>query len=117
MILLLHLPIRGRTAAHRREYAAVMAQAEDILKDSRIRFVLLHLPVPHPPGIFNRKLCTLSDHGTYLDNLVLADQTLGDSPAQHSPVHAGGEQHNSHRLFRPLLAHLHVAAYRGLVTG
>ena len=76
--LLLHLPIRGRTAAHRREYAAVMAQAEDILKDSRIRFVLLHLPVPHPPGIFNRKLCTLSDHGTYLDNLVLADQTLGE---------------------------------------
>jgi hypothetical protein len=78
MDVLLHLPIRSRTAAHRSEYAAVMAQAEDILKDSRIRFVLLHLPVPHPPGIFNRKLYTWSDRGTYLDNLVLADQSLGE---------------------------------------
>jgi hypothetical protein len=76
--VLLHLPIRGLTELHRSDYTAVMARAKDILNDSRIRFLFVHLPVPHPPGIFNRKLNMLSDQGTYLDNLVLADQSLGD---------------------------------------
>jgi hypothetical protein len=76
--LLLHHSIRGGTVAHRSDYIAVMAQAKDILKDSRIRFVFVHLPVPHPPGIFNRKLPALSDHGTYLDNLAVADRSLGE---------------------------------------
>jgi membrane-anchored protein YejM (alkaline phosphatase superfamily) len=76
--VLLHLPIRGLTDLHRSDYTAVMARAKDILNDSRIRFVFVHLPVPHPPGIFNRKLYMLSDQGTYIDNLVLADQSLGD---------------------------------------
>jgi membrane-anchored protein YejM (alkaline phosphatase superfamily) len=67
-----------RTERHRSDYTGVMAQAEDILRDSRIRFVFLHLPVPHPPGIFDRRLHKLSDRGTYLDNLALADQTLGE---------------------------------------
>jgi hypothetical protein len=76
--VLLHLRIRGLTDLHRSDYTALMARAKDILNDSRIRFVFVHLPVPHPPGIFNRKLYMLSDQGTYLDNLVLADQSLGD---------------------------------------
>jgi hypothetical protein len=64
--VLLHRPISCGTDPHRSDYTAVMAQAEDILNDSRIRFVFVHLPVPHPPGIFNRRLHTLSDHGNYL---------------------------------------------------
>jgi hypothetical protein len=75
---LLHRPAPVRTERHRSDYTGVMAQAEDILRDSRIRFVFLHLPVPHPPGIFDRRLHKLSDRGTYLDNLALADQTLGE---------------------------------------
>jgi hypothetical protein len=76
--VLRHLLIGSLTGSHRTDYTAVMAHAKDILNDSRIRFVFVHLPVPHPPGIFNRRLHTLSDQGTYLDNLVLADQSLGD---------------------------------------
>ena len=74
---LLHLPVHSSTDLHRSDYTAVMSQAKDILNDSRIRFAFVHLPVPHPPGVFNRRLHTLSDQGTYLDNLVLADQSLG----------------------------------------
>jgi Sulfatase len=76
--VLLHRPISIPTDPHRSDYTAVMEQAEDILNDSRIRFVFVHLPVPHPPGIFNRRLHTFSDHGNYLDNLALADQSLGE---------------------------------------
>jgi len=55
----------------------VMKQAEDLLRDQRIRFVFLHLPIPHPPGIYDRTTHRISSHGDYLDNLVLADDTLG----------------------------------------
>lgn len=62
---------------HRRDYEGVMKNAEDLLRDERIRFVFLHMPVPHPPGIYDRTRHQLSSRGNYLDNLVLADDTLG----------------------------------------
>jgi hypothetical protein len=64
-------------ASHRRDYEDVMKNAEDLLRDQRVRFVFLHLPVPHPPGVYDRARHQLSSHGDYLDNLVLADDTLG----------------------------------------
>jgi hypothetical protein len=64
-------------SAHRRDYEDVMARSKSLLRDRRIRFVLLHMPVPHPPGIYDRTTHQLSDHGDYLDNLVLADDSLG----------------------------------------
>jgi hypothetical protein len=64
-------------STHRRDYVDVMKHAEDLLRDQRIRFAFLHLPVPHPPGIFDRTTHQMSSHGSYLDNLVLADDTLG----------------------------------------
>jgi hypothetical protein len=63
--------------SHRDDYTSLMTHAQDLLNDSRIRFVFVHLPVPHPPGIYARRSHTLADNGTYLDNLVLADQSLG----------------------------------------
>jgi hypothetical protein len=68
---------KADNSAHRRDYEEVMKNAEDILRDQRIRFVFLHLPVPHPPGIYDRTTHQISSHGDYLDNLVLADDTLG----------------------------------------
>ena len=62
---------------HVRDYRDVMAQAESLLHDTRIRFVMLHLPVPHPPGIYDRNRHALTAGGNYADNLVLADDTLG----------------------------------------
>ena len=61
---------------HTDDYASVMAQAKELIEDSRIRFAFVHLPVPHPPGIYDRKRHTMSSSGTYLDNLALADETL-----------------------------------------
>jgi hypothetical protein len=64
-------------AAHIQEYRYIMAHAQALIDDSQVRFVFLHLPVPHPPGIYDRKNHMLLSEGTYLDNLVLADDTLG----------------------------------------
>jgi hypothetical protein len=60
-----------------REYRDILAHAESLIGDSQIRFVFLHFPVPHPPGIYDRQRHLLREGGTYLDNLVLADDTLG----------------------------------------
>jgi membrane-anchored protein YejM (alkaline phosphatase superfamily) len=38
---------------------------------------MLHLPVPHSPGIYNRGRHTLVAGGNYIDNLALSDVTLG----------------------------------------
>jgi Sulfatase len=62
---------------HMRDYFDVMAQSESLLRDQRIRFVMLHLPVPHTPGIYDRGEHTLAAAGNYIDNLALSDVTLG----------------------------------------
>ncbi|MGH2393178.1 MAG: hypothetical protein ACRDGH_06720, partial [Candidatus Limnocylindria bacterium] len=52
--------------------------------DSRFGLVLLHLPLPQPPGIYDRateRLTPWSVTGAapgYLDNLALADRIVGD---------------------------------------
>jgi hypothetical protein len=63
--------------SHVVDYRGVMAQSESLLRDQRIRFVMLHVPVPHPPGIYDRNQHALVAGGNYIDNLVLADDTLG----------------------------------------
>jgi hypothetical protein len=60
-----------------RDYRDILANAETLIGDSQISFVFLHFPVPHPPGIYDRQRHLLRQGGTYLDNLVLADDTLG----------------------------------------
>lgn len=62
---------------HMRDYLDTMAQSESLLRDHRIRFVMLHLPVPHTPGIYDRGRHALAAAGNYIDNLVLSDVTLG----------------------------------------
>lgn len=62
---------------HAQEYKDISAAADSLIENASIRFLFIHLPVPHPPGIYNRETHTLGVKGTYLDNLVLADKTLG----------------------------------------
>lgn len=62
---------------HIRAYRNIMARTKDMIDASQLRFVFLHLPVPHPPGIYDRRHRQLRPGGDYLDNLVLADETLG----------------------------------------
>ncbi len=63
--------------AHRRVYDAIMARTQMLIEDQGLRFLFLHLAVPHPPGIYDRTRHQFRPGGTYLDNLVLADDTLG----------------------------------------
>jgi hypothetical protein len=65
------------SSAHMQEYRNVMARTSVLIDNDQVQFVYLHLPVPHPPGIYDRVRHRLRAGGTYLDNLVLADDTLG----------------------------------------
>jgi len=48
--------------------------------DPALGLVVLHMPVPHPHGIYDRKTgqFSTSEARGYLDNLALADRTLGE---------------------------------------
>ena len=50
---------------HTQDHAAIMPQAEALIRDQSIQFVFIHLPQPHPPGV-------------YIDNLALADKSLAE---------------------------------------
>jgi hypothetical protein len=64
-------------------YRNVMAAAGRRLRSSRAGLILVHLPVPHPPPIYDPRRNALTPWMTssvpgYLGNLRLADRTLGD---------------------------------------
>jgi len=63
---------------HEEDLAAIMQAATGLLRDQSISFVFIHLPVPHPPGIYDRKTGTIRAGGSYLDNLALSDRVLGE---------------------------------------
>lgn len=57
----------------------VLAHAFKMLHNPNLNFLLLHWPVPHPPGIWNTRNQTFStsSQSNYFDNLELADRILG----------------------------------------
>ena len=63
---------------HQADLAAIMPAATALIRDQNIRFVFIHLPVPHPPGIYDRRTGTLRGDGTYIDNLALSDRVMGE---------------------------------------
>jgi hypothetical protein len=76
-------PSKAETAAiqiHHETYDELHARNVRLLKDESLDFVFLHLPVPHPPSIYDRRAATfrLGYGGSYLDSLALADRTLGE---------------------------------------
>jgi hypothetical protein len=82
LIKQLHIP--NQTALIRQsqidDYLYLETHANQLLRDRSYGFILLHLPVPHPRGIYDRRTGRFSTTGTasYIDNLALADRTLGD---------------------------------------
>jgi hypothetical protein len=64
--------------AHAQECNDITAAASSLIQNESIRFAFIHLPVPHPPGMYDRKTGTFGVRGTYLDNLVSADSVLGN---------------------------------------
>jgi hypothetical protein len=80
-----HVP--GFVSAGERERAEELQDYQELepravrnAADARLGMVVLHLGVPHPHGIYDRKtgqLSTSEEHG-YLDNLALTDRALGE---------------------------------------
>ncbi len=63
---------------HRADYVSLLAASETLLSSGQPGLVLLHMPIPHPWGFYDRKTGTFPDHRTsYLDNLALADAYIG----------------------------------------
>jgi hypothetical protein len=67
-----------------KSYLDLRQHTEDILKSDQDDFIFLHLPVPHPPAIWNRldRNFTLECGSSYVDSLALADRTLGEVMTQ-----------------------------------
>ena len=76
-------------------YLDILDHALRLAKRPEIGLALLHMPVPHPPAIYDRKqgeLTAENRHGSYTDNLALADVTLGQLRAA---MEASGQWDNS----------------------
>jgi hypothetical protein len=57
----------------------LLNESERFAADPKMGLVFLHLPVPHPPTVYDRKAkrFEIEHSNSYLDGLVLADWTLG----------------------------------------
>ena len=75
--ILWRLTNRKALNMHVEAYLDLMRNAHALIENSQIRFVFMHLPVPHPLGIYDRQRHMLRTGGDYLDNMVLADDSLG----------------------------------------
>ncbi len=62
---------------HIEDYQAIYGASETALRDRSAGLVLLHFPIPHFGGIYNRGTGMFTTGAsTYLDNLALADRCL-----------------------------------------
>jgi hypothetical protein len=63
---------------HIDDYNQLYRAADTVLTQPSLDFVLLHLPLPHPNGIYDRARGVLTTGpSTYLDNLALVDRYVG----------------------------------------
>ena len=63
---------------HREDYRALLAAGDDLLMKQTSGLVLLHMPIPHPWGFYDRRTGSFPGRRTsYLDNLALADAYVG----------------------------------------
>jgi hypothetical protein len=62
---------------HVEDYKQLYGAADKALADPSLDFVLLHMPIPHPGGIYDRRHGVLTTGtSTYIDNLALVDKYL-----------------------------------------
>ena len=73
-----------RHRKHLEAYWAILEKARRFTVDSRFGLVYVHWPIPHGPGIYDRRKRQFTVvtwqrlEDWYLDNLTLADQTIGE---------------------------------------
>lgn len=70
--------IPSSAETHAADFNDLMQWSHALIDDENIGFVFLHLPLPHPGGFYDRKTGKLGVNGSYLDNLVLTDRSLGE---------------------------------------
>jgi hypothetical protein len=69
-----HNSSRESNFFHQLDYRELLAAGDKLLEDRSATFVLLHIPIPHGPGIYNRRTASFAATNTsYLDNLALCD--------------------------------------------
>lgn len=61
-------------------YANVHKEALAMARDPELNLIMIHYPIPHPPGIYERSKRDFSFNSSsgYLDNLHLADRAVGE---------------------------------------
>lgn len=63
--------------AHQLDYVQISAAADRLLQSPSASFIFLHMPVPHPDGIYDRRIGQFATaNSSYIDNLALADRYL-----------------------------------------
>lgn len=74
------LVLRQERQKYMVRYQGVMQDTLRAATDPGMDLLMIHLPIPHPPGIYNRTADAFSFEGTasYVDNLKLADRTVGE---------------------------------------
>ncbi len=73
-------PLRVRLAEHIQTYRIILEAARKDSANPSFQLVFVHWPVPHHPYIYDgaRGDFSLEKETSYVDNLVLADRTLGE---------------------------------------
>ncbi|HEY4009639.1 MAG TPA: sulfatase-like hydrolase/transferase [Acidobacteriaceae bacterium] len=76
----LHLSVKfdhTTTGAHLHDFLRLEPVTDKVLLDPSAGFTFIHLPIPHPDGIYNRRTRQMTtEPSTYVDNLALADAYL-----------------------------------------
>lgn len=71
-----HLPVE-HTPTNAEKFQAMMDAAQGMIRNEDLDFVFVHLPLPHPPGTYDRRTGRIVAGGSYIDNMALSDRTLG----------------------------------------
>jgi Sulfatase len=71
-------PAPTTAQVHEEDFDGILQHARAMIADDGAGFVFIHLPVPHPAGFYNRRTGAIGVPGSYIDNLALADRTLGE---------------------------------------
>ena len=62
---------------HIASYQKISDESDRLIRDSSVDFILIHMSIPHPGGIYNQATHSFaSQHSSYIDNLALADLYL-----------------------------------------
>ncbi|MGA8111440.1 MAG: hypothetical protein WB974_18520 [Acidobacteriaceae bacterium] len=67
---------RGESRGSLDSIPAVRA-GDALIGDAPIELCFVHLPMPHPPGGYDRHTGKIGPGGSYIDNLALSDRILG----------------------------------------